>query len=77
MDDRKVTFCVGIKPPNYGAMKIHTNKTKRPVIDNENDIKLIMFQTNVTYEIAKQVYIKFDRDIVNSIMHIEDQDTCV
>ena len=75
----KVTFCVNAKPPNYGKMKIHTKKTTRIENDTikttriENDtIKIIMSQTCSTLEVAVEVYNKFDGDLVDSIMYIEE-----
>ena len=64
--NQNVTFCEGTKPPNYGKMRIHTAHKKK-------QIKLIMSQTNVTYEVAEKAYIEFDGDICSSIMYIEEQ----
>ena len=69
--NQNVTFCEGTKPPNYGKMRIHTAHKKKQVIDT--DIKLIMSQTNVTYEVAEKAYIGFDGDICSSILYIEEQ----
>ena len=68
----KVTFYVNAKPPNYGKMKIHTKKTTR--IENDT-IKIIMSQTCSTLEVAVEVYNKFDGDLVDSIMYIEEMYT--
>ena len=51
----------------------HTVDKKKHTVDND-DIKLIMFQTNVTYEVAAKVYVECDEDIVNAIMYILEQE---
>ena len=79
--NQKVTFAVDSKPPNYGRMKIHTklNKWKKYAVDDEvdgdtdlveKDIRLVMFQSGVTREIAINALRKHDGDIVNAIMDL-------
>jgi len=79
--NQKVTFAVDSKPPNYGPMKIHTKSIKckervNVVTDNEanvlieKDIRLVMFQSGVTREIAITALRKHDGDIVNAIMDL-------
>ncbi len=73
---KMVSFSVDTKPPNQGAMKIHT-KTKeiqREPINTDDvlakDIQLIISQTNVSYEVAIKVYRECEDDLVNAIMFI-------
>ena len=76
---KKVVFCEDTKPPNHGAMKIHTANKKKHIVDTkkhnsyDDEIKLIMSQTNVTREVAAKVYMECDKDIVNAIMYIIEQ----
>ena len=65
--NQNVTFCEGTKPPNYGKMRIHTAHKKK-------QIKLIMSQTNVTRDVAAKVYMECDKDIVNAILYIMEQE---
>ena len=77
---KMVSFSVDTKPPNQGAMKIHTKTKKRvrvPVPINTDDvlakdIQLIMSQTNVSYDVAIKVYRECEDDLVNAIMYIID-----
>ena len=77
---KKVAFCEGTKPPNDGPMKMHTKHKKKHTVDTkkhnsyDDEIKLIMFQTNVTREVAAKVYVECDEDIVNAIMYILEQE---
>ncbi len=84
--NQKVTFDPGSKPPNYGPMKLHTKPIKRKnnidevimfqvpqndeTVPIEKDIRLVMFQTGVTREIAIETLNRFDGDIVNAIMEL-------
>jgi NACalpha-BTF3-like transcription factor len=70
---KKVVFCEDTKPPNHGAMKIHTADTKKHN-SYDDEIKLIMSQTNVTRDVAAKVYMECDKDIVNAIMYIIEQE---
>ena len=84
---KKVVFCEDTKPPNHGAMKIHTANKKKHIVDTkkhivdtkkhnsyDDEIKLIMSQTNVTRDVAAKVYMECDKDIVNAIMYIIEQE---
>jgi NACalpha-BTF3-like transcription factor len=77
---KMVSFSVDTKPPNTGAMKIHTKTNKREkerkpeLIKTDDvlakDIQLIISQTNVSYEVAIKVYRECEDDLVNAIMFI-------
>jgi NACalpha-BTF3-like transcription factor len=75
---KMVSFSVYAKPPNQGAMKIHT-KTKKiqsvPINTDDvlaKDIQLIISKTNVSYDVAIKVYRECEDDLVNAIMFIMD-----
>jgi len=75
-----VSFSSDTKPPNQGAMKIHTKTKKRelkpePINTDDvlaKDIQLIISQTNVGYDVAIKVYRECEDDLVNAIMFIMD-----
>jgi NACalpha-BTF3-like transcription factor len=77
---KMVSFSSDTKPPNQGAMKIHTKTKKRereqvPINTDDvlaKDIQLIISHTNVSYEVAIKVYRECEDDIVNAIMFIMD-----
>ena len=69
-ETKKVTFHATTKQHNYGKIKMHTKKTNH--IDYQV-IEIIMFQTNSTREVAVEVYNKFDGDLVDSLMYIDEQ----
>ena len=59
--------------------KKHTVDTKKHTVDTkkhnsfDDEIKLIMSQTNVTREVAAKVYMECDEDLVNAIMYFIEQ----
>lgn len=68
---KTVSFGEGTKPPNLGPMKIHAAIKKRND-KRYTDIKLIIFHTHVSYEVAVKVYDECEEDICNSIMYIQE-----
>ena len=84
-ENKRVAFCEDTKPPD-GPMKIHTANKKKHTVDTkkhtvdtkkhnsfDDEIKLIMSQTNVTREVAAKVYMECDEDLVNAIMYFIEQ----
>ena len=60
--------------------KKHIVDTKKHTVDTkkhnsfDDEIKLIMSQTNVTRDVAAKIYMECDKDIVNAIMYIIEQE---
>ena len=67
--NKSVSFSADTKDHNSGSLRIH-NKNK---IKNAEDIKHLMFYTNVSYDIAVKVYTQCKKDIVDSMMYIAEQ----
>jgi len=76
-----VSFSSDTKPPNQGAMKIHT-KTKKiprepdPINTHDvlaKDVRLIMSHLGVSYDVALKAYEENEHDLVNAMMKIDSQ----